>query len=100
MKAAKRLQNTTTLILLNLENNSFGDEAADDITAVLSHNADLQDVFLGGNKLQKAGAIKVAKGLQNATSLTMLDLQNNYFGEDVADDIASSLIRCTVQVKV
>ena len=69
----------------------IGEEVADDIAAVLSHNTKLQKLYLSDNNFRTAGAIKIAKGLQNATNLTMLNLNNNNIGEEAADDIAAVL---------
>ena len=91
IKIAKGLQNATNLTILDLDNNNIGEEAADDIAAVLSHNTKLQQLYLGGNNFEKVGIIKIAKGLQNVADLVILNLNNNYIGEEAADDIAAVL---------
>ena len=88
IKIAKGLQNVAGLVILNLNNSNIGEEAADDIAAVLSYNTKLQELYLSDNNFRTAGAIKIAKGLQNAINLTILDLNNNIVGEEAADDIA------------
>ena len=57
---------------MTFQNNNIGVEAADDIATVLSHNTKLQQLYLGGNSLQTEGAIKIARGLQNTSTLTIL----------------------------
>ena len=47
--------------------------------------------YLGGNSLQTEGAIKIARGLQNTSTLTILDISNNNIGVEAADDIATVL---------
>ena len=41
--------------------------------------------------MQSAGAIKIAKALQNTVNLTCLNLSNNNISEEAADDIAAVL---------
>ena len=74
---------------------SISKEAADGIAAVLFHNTDIQKLHLGDNNLNSAGAIKIAKGLQNTVKLTVLNLSNNNISEEAADDIAAVLSRNT-----
>ena len=50
---------------------------------------------LGGNNLQSAGAVKIAKGLQNVSDLTIFYISNNNISEEAADDIAAVLYRNT-----
>ena len=57
IKIAITLQNATTLTAFNMASNSIGDEAADDIAIILSHNTKPQILVLGGNNLQTAGVI-------------------------------------------
>ena len=68
----------------------ISEEAADDIAAVISHNAKLQKLYLHGNNLRAAGAIKIAKSLLNTLNLTVLDLAYNNISEEAADDIATA----------
>ena len=77
---------------ITLTDNNINEEAADDIAAVLSHNNMLRKIRLGGNNLKTTGVIKIAKCLQNAaTDLVILNLNNNNFSEEAADDIAAVL---------
>ena len=46
---------------------------------------------LGGNNLQTAGAIKIARSLQNTTALTTFSITNNNISDEAADDIAAVL---------
>ena len=45
------LQNTSRLTVINVSNNNIGEEAADDIAAVLSHSTNLEKIDLGYNYL-------------------------------------------------
>ena len=47
--------------------------------------------YLGGSNLQASGIIKIAKSLQNTSSLTTINVYNNYISKKAADDIAAVL---------
>ena len=63
------LQKISNLNVLKVANKNIGIEGAIDIAAVLSHNTNLQKLYLGENNLKSAGAIKITKGLQNTVKL-------------------------------
>ena len=88
---AKSLQNISTLTVFNIDNNKVDEEAADDIATVLSHNTKLQVVKLNSNSFKTVGMIKIAKALQNISTLTKFCIYNNNVGEEAADDIATVL---------
>ena len=67
IKIAKALQNISTLT----SRNNVGEEAADDIATVLSNNTQLL-VNLNSNSFKTVGMIKIAKALQNISTLTAL----------------------------
>ena len=77
-KIAKALHNVSTLTEFSINNNNFGEGAANAIALVLFHNTKLQKLYLGSNRIQTAGMIKIAKALQN----------NNNTDREAADDIA------------
>ena len=83
-----QLQNFTTLKTFVILSSEIGYEAADDIAVILSHNTKLQQLYLGGNNLQTAGAIKIARALQSTTTLTIFGMGNNNISDEAADDIA------------
>ena len=64
MKIAKGLQNTSNLTVFNLNYDSVGEAAADDIEAILSCNTKLQELYIGKNNLQ-AGDVRTTKDLQD-----------------------------------
>ncbi len=91
-KLARVLQNISILTSLYLSNNNITDEAADDITAVISCNTHLQVFSIASNHLHSVGAIKIAKGLQqNISTLTKLCIHGNNITQDAADVIADSI---------
>ena len=69
IKIAKALQNISTLTKFSIYNNNVGEEAADDIATVLSHNTQLQVINFNSNSFNTVGMIKIAKGLQNISTL-------------------------------
>ena len=69
-------------------NNNISKEAADDFAVALSHNANLQELYLSNKNLKLASAINIGKSLQNTVKLI---LRNNYINEEAADDIAAVL---------
>ena len=89
MKIANALQNVSTLIEFNIGNNSVGEEVADDIATVLSHNTKLQKLNFRENSFKTLGIMKIAKSLQNISTLTVLNISKNNIGEEAADDIAA-----------
>ena len=87
-KIANAIQNISTLKVLNINNNNVGEEAADDITTVLSHNMKLQKLFM------TVGMNTIVKALQHKT-LIVFNISNNNVNEEAADDIVTVLSRNT-----
>ena len=96
----KTIPNLVNLKMFNVANNNIGEGLADDIAIILSRNTKLQELYLGGNNLESAGAIKIAKALQNISTLKVFDISNNTVGEEAADDIAAILCHNTGLQKV
>ena len=91
IKIAEALKNISTLTVFDIINNGVGEEAADDIAAVLSHNTRLQELDFGHNSFRSDGMIKIAKALQNISTLTIFAINKNGIGKRAADDIAAVL---------
>ena len=91
IKIAKALHNISTLTVFNIGNNNVGEEAAGDIATVLSCNAKLHAVCLHSNSFKTLSMIRIAKALQNISTLTVFSIGNNNVGEETADDIAMVL---------
>ena len=98
IKIMKGLQEINALKILFLDNNNIPKEAADDIAAVISCNIYLQELNLGGNDLQGSGIMKIAKNLQNISSLTKLYIDHNDITDAAADDIAA-VISCNMNLQ-
>ena len=90
LKVAKGLQNVLHLRTLTMHDNYIS-EAAWEITTVLCHNTKLENLYLGGNDIQSAGAIMIAKSLQNVFHLTIFSICDNNINEEAARDIAAVL---------
>ena len=84
----KNISDLNSCVVINI---NIGVEAATDIATVLFYINKLEKLHLVGNNLQSAGAIKIARGLQNTVNLTWLNLSSNSIGEEAADDIAAVL---------
>ena len=93
----RSLHSLNTLKLLNLDNTSLTEEAADAIALALLSNHGLEQLYLGNNKL-RAGAIKVARALKSISTLQILDLNDNHMPAGVADELASA-ITCNSSLK-
>ena len=89
-KMAKTLGSTLTEFHIN--DNNLAEEAANYIAAVVLSSNRLQVLNLAGNDLQTAGMIKIAKALQDISSLTELYLDSNKITEGAVDDIAAVIL--------
>ena len=94
----KSLRKCTALKLLDLENNSITEEAADDIAAVITNNKSLKFVNIGMNKLKSAGIVKIARALKDLSHLNILNVISNEITDYAADDIAK-VIACNSELE-
>ena len=80
--------------------NNITDEVGDDIAAVICNNSLdlLQEFHVSKCNLQSRGAIKIAKALQNISTLTKLYINNNHITDKVADDIGT-ILSCNTQLQ-
>ena len=92
VKITKALQTISTLTKLYINDNNVTHEAADDIAAAISCNIRLQEFDIGRNKLKAMGATKIAKALQNISTLTKLCINSmNICHEAVVTAISCSI---------
>ena len=91
IKIARALKRCSSLTLFSINNNDVGEEAAEDLGVVFSQNLKLQKLDLQNNNFKTLGMMKIAKALQNISSLTWLSINHNGVGEEAADDIAAVL---------
>ena len=85
IKISRALQNLSTLTVFNIGNNKVGEEAADDVCAILSLNNKLEAIYLYDNDFKTVGMIKIAKALQSTSILKVLSIGSNSVGEEAAD---------------
>ena len=71
--------------------NNIGEQAADDIATVVSHNCRLKEIYLYNNNFKTVGMIKITKGLQDISTFTAFSIGDNNIDEEAADDIATVL---------
>ena len=90
MLICNSLSNVFNLRVINFKQNNITEEAAEELEYVISHNAGLEELYLGCNFL-KLGGIKVAKGLQKISSVKVLDLEKNNLSNEVAEDLAAAV---------
>ena len=97
MKITEALTDTIEYLLtLDLMNNNISEAAADALASVITSCSQLEQLYLGDNKLQSTGTIKISRAIQQAncrSTLRVLDLNNNRIGSDesVSDEISRAI---------
>ena len=96
IKITEALNTTCGLLTLDLMNNNISEAAADALATVITSCKQLEQLYLGDNKLRSTGTIKIATAIQQAAcrpTLRVLDLSNNGIGSDerVADEISRAV---------
>ena len=89
------LKKIRTLSILSLCNNGITDDAADELSAVITHNILLEDLLLSNNQLQYTGIAIIAESLSKLIKLRKLDLFNNNISRQGASSLAIVLKNCT-----
>ena len=87
-KICESLKKLSSLKALQLENTDMTPDAADDIADVLNNNWLLEDLYLGYNKLQTEGVIKLSAALKQLHCLKRLNFNDNQITELAACGIA------------
>ena len=96
---AKSLQTISTLTKLYIAGINNSDGATDDIAAAVSCNVHLQEFDIGKNYLDALSVIKVAKSLQEISTLTKLCINNNQITNKAAHYIAN-VISCNSHLQI
>ena len=91
IKIAQALWGISSLTAFSVGENDVGEGAADDIALVLSRNTNLNQLHLHNNNFKTMGIIKIAKALQNISTLTIFSIGDNNINEEAAGDIGSVL---------
>ena len=92
---ARALKMLSSLRILSLCSNGITDDAAEEISNVITSNVLLVDLLLGNNQLKTTGVDKIAVALSKVLTLRKLDLFNNNITSDAADELADALSSCT-----
>ena len=95
IKIATALKMLSSLRILSLCSNGITDDAAEEISNVITSNIFLVDLLLGNNQLQTTGVCKIAIALTKVLTLRKLDLFNNHVTPDAAEELAATLSNCT-----
>ena len=92
---ANALKKISSLRILSLCSNGITDDAADEISDIITTNVLLVDLLLGNNQLQMVGVSKIAVALRKASMLRKLDLFNNHITSDAAEELTATLLNCS-----
>ena len=92
---SEKIRMYQSLKVIYISNCNITDKAVGDIAAVIYRSTQLQEFDVSRNSFRSTGAIKIAKALQNISTLTKLYLNNNHVTDLAADDIATVLSRNT-----
>ncbi|XP_065901496.1 ribonuclease inhibitor-like [Dysidea avara] len=93
IKICQALANNTSLKRFSIENNDIDDEAADYITAVLTCNAELEQLWIGSNLFSPRGISKLLNSFEKKSNLQVLDLSHCDISLALTYDVAKVLIR-------
>ncbi|EGD81980.1 hypothetical protein PTSG_11903 [Salpingoeca rosetta] len=86
------LKTNPTIVEFSLFGNRVRSDAADGLATLLKHNTTLRLLHLGDNAIGDAGAVKLAKALQEGNNtLRELVLFNNRLGDQAAISLAKML---------
>ena len=81
------LKKIRRLSILSLCNNGISDDAADELSAVITQNVLLEDLLLSNNQLHYIGTKIIAESLSKLIKLRKLDLFNNNIGIEGASSL-------------
>ena len=90
IQMARSLCKISTLRVINLQNNNITEGAADALASIISSNVGLEELYLANNQLE-LGVIKLARAVQNVSSLRVLDLDSNNMSERVVDELSAAI---------
>ena len=88
IRISQSISSLSNLRVLEMADNQITESASQAIANAVSSNHGLEQLYLGRNKL-RTGALKIAIGLLNISSLKLLDLTDNELSTVVASKIAS-----------
>ena len=84
----------STLRTLSLCSNGITDDAADELSAVITSNVFLEDIMLSNNDFHSEGICKIAQSLNKLFRVRKLDLFNNKVTKHAASNLADAISNC------
>ena len=96
----ERLRGYSSILYICACDSIFDNKVASDIATILSCNPYLKVLCFGGNNLHSTGAIRVAQGLYNTSTLTSIILCDNDIGGKEATSCIASVLsnNCNLEV--
>ena len=95
VRIASALKKLSRLRILSLCSSGITDDAAEEISNVITNNTLLVDLLLGNNQLESKGVCTIAVAIRKLFILRKLDLSNNHITPDVTEELAVTLSNCT-----
>ena len=95
IKICNALKKIRTLSILSLCNNRITDDAADELSTVITQNVLLEDLLLSNNQLHSTGIKEIADSLSKLIKLRKLDLFNNKITKEASSSLAIVLQNST-----
>ena len=92
---AKALSDIVTLKKLYIDNTNIADEAAIDVTGILSNNRKLKVFVISENYLSATSVEKIVIGLKYSLTLTKIYISKNHISEVAAHCIAEVMLQNT-----
>ena len=94
VRIVSALKKLSSLRILSLCSNGITDDAAEEISNVITNNTLLVDLLLGNNQLQATGVCKIAVAIRKLFIFRKLDLSNNHITPDAAEELTVTLSNC------
>ena len=94
LEVAKALQHTTSLRIVDLDNNAIPKESSSDLGLALKLNKHLEKLLLSSNNLQSS-AINILQSLSTISTLKSLNLNDNQITEEAGEALASVILHNT-----
>jgi len=92
---ASALKKLSSLRILSLCSNRITDDAAEELSDVITSNVLLVDLLLGNNQLEAISVCKIAIALRKVLMLRKLDLSNICITGNAVEELAFTLSNCT-----
>ena len=92
-KIFRALKHVSSLQCLKMSNNSFSDEVADYMTAIIG-NCKIEELDISNNELSSVGVIKIINSLSKSSAIKGLDISNNCVSIDNAEILSVTIANC------